>query len=123
MDALKMVKEWTRLCESMTYCECCPVGCYLPDGAGVCPAKGTTVNISNIFKAVEKWAAENPPKTILQDLLEKYPNVSINRQGIPCDLCPCDLGFSSYSECDRYDDHVCIECWERPVDDAKEAEK
>lgn len=123
MDVLKMVKEWTRLCESMTYCECCPVGCYLPDGAGVCPANGTTVNISNIFKAVEKRAAENPPKTILQDLLEKYPDTKLDDQGIPCDICPSNLGFSDNPKCPSPEENICIECWGMSVDDAKEAIK
>lgn len=118
MDALKLVKEWTRLCESMPECCICPVMCHadrLP-----CEVIDEPKRVSEMFEAIEKWAEEHPQKTILQEFLEKYPGARIDNRGIPPELCPGDLGYSEHENCGT---GVCTECWNRPLEDETEAEK
>lgn len=70
-------------------------------------------------KAVEivsKWAEENPPKTILQDFLEKYPNAELEDDGTPM-IHPSSLGFTDL--CNGDNDSHCVECWSRTVEEAQ----
>lgn len=61
---------------------------------------------------VEKWSAENPEKTILQDFLEKYPDAPVYTEGQPR-LCPQVLG---YFEGVCTGDVSCKSCWNRPLE-------
>ena len=66
---------------------------------------------------VKKWAKEHPQKTILMDLLEKYPNTLIESDGIP-NFCPESLGYKCDHEiCDSLDDNNCKKCWNRPLEE------
>lgn len=118
MDAMKLVKEWTRLCESMPKCRVCPVMCHVEKIP--CNAVNGPESVSKMFKAVEKWAAENPPKTILDEFMEKYPRAQVDIRGIPADLCPDTLGYSKYEKCGSASNN-CINCWNRPLADETEA--
>ena len=62
---------------------------------------------------VEKWAKENPVKTYLSVLLEKLPNMPLNKEGIP-KFCPTAIWGDTY--CVRTfngDISICVECWNR----------
>ncbi len=50
-------------------------------------------------------------KTILDDLLEKYPHVKLDK-GVPINICPDYLG---YKGCDRCI-HNCRDCWNSPLE-------
>lgn len=52
-----------------------------------------------------KWAEEHPQKTILQDFLEKYPNVKLNEDGFPKYIAPYALGYAFDTS------------WNRPLED------
>lgn len=118
MDAMKLVKEWTRLCESMPECCVCPVMCHVEKIP--CNAVNGPESVYKMFKAVEAWAAENPQKTILEEFMEKYPGARINNRGIPPELCPDDLGYSKAEKCGT-GNNICVKCWNRPLADETEA--
>lgn len=108
MDAVKYLKERSRMCKSFEVCS---------DG---CPFRREDENdfcsrlIDNDFEQaveiVEKWSKENPQKTILQDFLEKYPNARIDSKGRPVS-CPENLGYPTDCELVK-----CCDCWNRPLE-------
>ena len=55
-------------------------------------------------------------KTILDDLLEKFPNVKLDN-GIPVNICPDYLGYIGCERCI----HDCIACWNSPFNDTEQA--
>lgn len=61
-----------------------------------------------IVEIVEKWAKENPPKTYLSVLLEKFPNATMGEDGCP-KCCPTSL-FNIEQECPKL---PCDKCWNR----------
>lgn len=104
MDAVKFINENARMCKEMGSCSKCPA-------YGCC-----TVNPKNaekLVEIVEKWSAEHPQKTMIQDLLEKYPNVPLAEDGFPQQLCPHYLGYERIEMCSGTD---CDECWSRPLE-------
>lgn len=113
MDAVKFIKERNRMCDSFLNCHGCPlektedcldngIGCIVGD------------EIKQIVEIVEKWSAEHPQKTILQDLLEKYPNTRLNSRKLPF-FCVVDLGYKGLegSLCGETD---CAMCWNQPLE-------
>lgn len=72
---------------------------------------------------VQKWAQEHPRKTLLQDLLGKYPNVELEYNKFP-EICPHSLGYATNEKCfldtdERFCSEECEECWNRPLEEAE----
>lgn len=64
--------------------------------------------------AVQKWSDQHPQKTYLTELLEKYPNVLLNDNGLPKGICPHQLGMKdSIADCKMGND--CVKCWNQPI--------
>ena len=59
---------------------------------------------------VERWAKENPIKTYLSVLLEKFPNVKIDKGGFPR-ICVSEL-FNTEKYCNDVSIN-CKDCWNR----------
>lgn len=73
---------------------------------------------------IQKWSDEHPPKTYLSEFLKNYPNVMLNNDGLPADVCLYRLGLINADEC--AENHSCIECWNQPIADnekSKESEE
>lgn len=69
---------------------------------------------------VQKWSDEHQPKTLLEDLLEKYPNAKKRSvDGLPC-FCPSLLGYKNVKICTsphfEYGEN-CISCWNRLLEE------
>ena len=102
IEAFKIVK---RMCEDdIGDCIDCPLSidnnntkehCY--DFMMAYPEKAEEI--------LTKWAEEHPQKTILQDFLEKYPNVKLNEDGFPKYIAPYALGYAFDTS------------WNRPLED------
>ena len=119
MDAVKYFEEKRRMLNSLgrkrLHCEgviClkCPLSSQNNKKGKDCK----TLEIEcpeTAIEIVEKWSAENPLKTILQDFLEKYPNAKIGNDGTPI-IYPCKLGYDEKYECNG----ECIDCWNRPLE-------
>ena len=124
MDAVKYLKEKNRMFDSLgrtggrckgVNCKSCPFDSYNSGMRCGCvdfqveyPEKSVAI--------VEKWSAEHPQKTILQDFLEKYPNAPMLETGIPKSVCPHHLGYESIKDkpC-RTEAGACAKCWNRPL--------
>lgn len=127
MDAVEFLKEKKRMCDSVTDCKHCPIGCmFLPKYTiGNYPFSGGDSHLccdnycfeskdkNSLVQKVEQWSKEHPRKTRLQDFLEKYPNAHRRTDGFPA-FCPYELGYCS--ECDK---DACLyrSCWYEPVED------
>ncbi len=106
-ERIRMLNSYGRIKR-----ECDGVNCH------ECPFNkkdyGCNLNTLESVDIVEKWSKEHPQKTMLQDLLEKYPNIQLNDRGIPRDLCPHSLGYSKGCRLSN-----CITCWNRPLEEEK----
>lgn len=114
MDAVEFMKEFRRMCESVTDCKNCPLGIMrIPESKNVC-ALNVFLNAEFSIQAIEQWSKEHPYKTRLQDFMEKYPNAKID--GGFCGRVCCErIGYvnNCQYECGEYD---CTDCWNEPVD-------
>ena len=63
---------------------------------------------------VERWAKENPVKTYLSVLLERFPNVPLDKKGVPISFCPEDIyGGEEWEDCNSIIEGKCTKCWNR----------
>lgn len=66
------------------------------------------------IEIVQEWSDEHPVKTRLDDLKERFPNVSLDGEGIPC-FSPSMLGYCK--DCVRCNNRgLPKKCWNEPVD-------
>lgn len=81
MDALKFLEEFDRMCNRYVknYCKGCPRA-ESPD-CGV--DEMNKEERAKLISDVEQWSKEHPLRTRLQDLLEKFPKVEIDKEGLP----------------------------------------
>ena len=71
-------------------------------------------DINRAIRIVQDWSNANPPRTIMTELLKKYPNTSI-KDGVP-DFCPSVLGLTLYCNGNyQSTSQACIDCWSKPV--------
>lgn len=108
MEFKEFCKKYMRMCKSYENCEGCP-----RDGKGCLEFDMDLDAFEELENDVERWAEEHPQKTRLQDLLEKYPSVKLNRSGYPTFCCQA-LGYCD--ECLHWD-NGCKDCWNMPVED------
>mgnify|MGYP000994166197 CR=1 FL=1 len=66
---------------------------------------------------VQKWSDEHQQRTYLSQLLENYPDASLDENGTPKNMCPSMLGLKDLEDCSR---RSCVECWNQPVEDGEE---
>ena len=119
MDAVKFLEELKRICKSHQHCADCPI---LWDTSHDCllghPYEWKSENIKKMISIVEKWSAEHPQKTRLQDFLEKFPNAPVDKDGVPY-MRPVTLGYCDVKECEwckQYYFSSCI-CWSLPLEE------
>ena len=111
MDAVKFLEERERMCLIYKACDGCPL-----QGNALCPDEGK--NAEAIVKTVEKWSAEHPQKTRLQDFLEKYPNAVLTsgERKVPA-VSPAVLGYCKRSCCDCPQGNKGLSaCWGLPLE-------
>lgn len=102
MDAVKFFKERNRMCRFYDDCNECPAkvsGCECYDIS--------TMNYGSIVHIVEEWSAENPSKTRQSVLLELFPNVQLDGNGI-VDIDSCKIDESGAKLCPK--NHSCADC-------------
>lgn len=121
MDAVKFFEELRRMCDD--HKDNC-IGCPLYDDA-ICFARSFKKGCNEeIVLHVEKWSAEHPKKTRLQDFMEKHPNAPLyeydegefpmtfpsvlgycgNKSSFPCGDCPYDTEPETF-------------CWNLPLEE------
>lgn len=107
MNAIKYLKEKHRICSIYKLCGKCPLG-KPQNGKNVDCTKLEVEHTEKTVEIVEKWSKEHPQKTILQDFLERFPNVTLSSEGIPN---YCALHFGYLDKCEEN----CSDCWNSPL--------
>lgn len=79
MDALKFMKERMRMCDYYSRCFECPRA----DEPNCNIEEMSDEELEKFVNTVKQWSKEHPPKTRLQDFMEKYPNAPICESGLP----------------------------------------
>lgn len=118
MDAVKFLEEKARICRSSEDCTSCLLS---SDHNSKCMHCTNFMNDypQEAVELVEKWSAEHPRKTMMQDFFEKFPKAQKRSDGLPS-TCPFALGYCEDSRCPSVGkDFVsnCLECWSRPLED------
>ena len=115
------LKERKRMC-GRNNCFECPLG---PNSNGKDKSCRVFENDypSTAIGLVQKWSNENPPKTLLSEFLEHYPNAKMNNDGYPSDIVPCSLGLVKRKDICKnmclyfYDNgHPCYNCWNTQIE-------
>lgn len=112
MDALKFLEEFDRMCNLYikNYCKGCPRA-----ESPYCGVDGMNKEErAKLISDVAKWSKEHPQRTRLQDLLEKFPKVEIDKEGLPF-FCCARLGY--VCTCAK---STCKDCWNMPVEEDDE---
>ena len=104
MDALKFFEERMRMRNYYSRCLECPRAI----------EEMSDEELEKFVNTVEQWSKEHPPKTRLQDFMEKYPKAPIEADGTPT-ICCIDLGYRQY-DCDPLKEN-CVDCWNMPVEE------
>lgn len=107
---IKLLKSLSRMCQATT-CIRCPIRHFKAEGS-----MQPCINIlgkhpEEIINTIERWAKTHPEKTILDDVKEKYPNITLADDGVP-DMCPKALGYIKDQDCTNAN---CTECWKQPI--------
>lgn len=115
MDAVEYQRTIARLCLNAK-CGNCPIWLARKDKSRGC--KFFLIDYPEEAVAlIQKWAEENPQKTMMQDFFEKYPNAMKDGLGAPM-ICPHHLGHPEYRSCEtEYHGEQCYTCWNRPLED------
>ena len=97
-----------RMCEAQNECETCPCNenCMLNLGLD-------DVGVSELEKTLEKWAAEHPERTLMDDFFEKHPKAMKHPSGTP-QACAQTVGY--VKSCTVGD---CFKCWRRPLEEVE----
>lgn len=115
------LKERKRMCER-NQCDECSLGSNSNGTNKTCRVFENDYP-STAIELVQKWSNENPPKTLLSEFLEHYPNAKMNNDGYPSDIVPCSLGLIERKDICKnmclyfYDNgHPCYDCWNKPIE-------
>lgn len=110
MDAVKFIKEYSRLCNSYEDC----IGCPFMERETNVSCDIISENAEQFVNTVVKWVEEHPRKTIREDFFEKFPNSLKDSSGNPR-ICPEILGYGQF--CCENIENKCTRCWNRPLEE------
>lgn len=113
MAMKKRMTEFNRVWGCLIDCRGCPLF-FDNNGRKMDCRKFEVIYPEEAIAIVQKWADEHPPKTIMQDFFEKYPNAPKHDDGTPR-LCAKYLGYESLN-CALGDDE-CVKCWNQPMEE------
>lgn len=95
-------------------CKECPLGSRNNE-AGMCCTDFEMLYPTKAIETVQKWSDEHPLKTYLSELLKHYPNIELDEDGTPNDLCPCQLGLKCDEDRCLDAKPYCVNCWNQPI--------
>lgn len=110
------LSERQRMCDS--YKHGCG-NCALREASRYTEHTCSDYTYNNPDKAVgiiQKWSDEHPPKTRLDDIKERCPNVPLDGEGFPC-FKPVMLGYcDNCDRCQNWKKPDTRNCWNEPLD-------
>lgn len=115
LTAAEYITTKHRLCAAGVGCNHCPINSKKLEVPTSCGGWVAT-HPDEAVAIVEQWGREHPVKTILTDLLEKYPNIKMGVDGLP-GFCPYELGLESTKGCVGDDEVECEMCWNKPLEE------
>lgn len=102
------LKEKYRMTDKcLICCEKCVLSSFL-NGECLDCGKFEMIYPDKAIEKVQKWSDEHPIRTVLDVLLERFPDTRLRESGIP-KFCPNHLGLTNNS-CDGN----CVACWNSP---------
>ena len=106
MEALEILRERKRMCNSYKSCNECPLQ------KEKCRPNILTTDeeCKKIITAVEKWSKENPVKTRQTEFLKMFPNALMRSDGY-LNVAPCVLDEEIYRKCSERSPMKCDECY------------
>ncbi len=105
---VNFLKEWRRYCGGRR-CGYCDLSEHNECGFPACQVKDHPDKAVGI---IQKWSDEHPVKTRLDDVKDKYPNISLGEDGEP-DIYPNSLGYcGDCMNCIRFTER---HCWNEPL--------
>ena len=107
MDAVKLVKEYLRMCTKFDVCEDCPI--YKTDFCTVPAKERSQESAEEIVELVEKWSAAHSRKTRQSVFLKQYPEAEIGKNGCLV-ICPTSISADcrkKYGDCAN---RLCPDC-------------
>ena len=119
MDAVKFLKARERMFKFYGASEGC-----LEINCADCPLSGEVGNdclelegdYTEYVRIVEAWAQEHPGKTYKDDLLEKYPNAPLKKDGSPY-ACVSNLEYGGNKGGVCITQNLsCKDCWDREME-------
>lgn len=115
--AMATIHDYARMCRSFGgRCSICPLNKlmgYTKNCGGV-----LFIHASEASAIIDKWCAEHPQKTYLQDFLEKFPKAEKMGNGLPY-ISPCRL----YGEVFKCTVRGCSGCWNAVMPDEADKEE
>lgn len=123
MDALEFIKYAKKMCaqygvegQNRNFCQECPA-LYGEDEICILNYQFDSCIPDKAVEAVEKYAKENPIKTLGNEFLKHYPN-AVKCKGVPI-ICPktIDESYNPFSGCSKIDCYDCKkEYWTNEVE-------
>lgn len=106
MDAVKFIKEWKRMCDSVRCCE----KCNIKEEKNILKFCGKTVkeDLEKAVAIVEQWSEEHPVKTRQSEFLKMFPNAQIGDREVVI-ICPRYVD-ASIPEGEICDSMTCSNC-------------
>lgn len=118
MDTVKFLKTINRMCKSYdSSCNGCPISIEIQRSGDYLDCYGfIKLNIEKVVEVVEKWDKEHLVKTRKSALLEIFPNVPLDSDGV-LRLCPQEVEeemacFYTCQEC-------CKRFWEEELNNER----
>lgn len=112
MTAIEFLKAKNRMCKNHTMCGDCQIWSARHDKSRDCRFFIYDYP-EEVVAIVEKWAKENPVKTIMDDFFEKFPTPQLTSKCKPR-ICPKSLGYKNEFKCYNID---CFDnCWDEPLE-------
>lgn len=107
MDAVKFLKAYNRMCNSII-CDKCDL--FDEDTLG-CAMQRDRIKAEEIVAKVEKWVKENPIKTRQSEFLKMFPNAYVSENGALY-ISPCTIDEVNFNadECSKVGTKICNEC-------------
>jgi len=107
------LREWKRMCVTINECVNCGM-------RKICDDYNRPADLTNMEHAeeeVQEWSDEHPVKTILEELIEHYPKLTLADGKVPITqgnaICPSSFGFTDSDYC--AEEYACEDCWNQPV--------
>ena len=111
------IHDYARMCRSFGgRCSICPLNKFMDKYMKNC-GRVLFIHASEVSAIIDKWCAEHPQKTYLQDFLEKFPNAKII-EGRPI-ACAHNL----YGDVITCANQKCTDCWNTVMPDEAEKEE